>query len=533
MCGSGEYFSQGLCQSCHPGGPHYRGSCRDCLAWGVYRQHSWLCWACRWWKTHYPLGQCLYCRRQTRIGELHACRLCVQQAWLLREPGRALDLPGANRYGQQLFFANMVFQRRKTPRLKTDRSVFLNAAAFTPTGWTAQTLFDAEPDPKLVKQRSLNAESDLLGYCTTIVAEHAARHGWSNHQRTYVIRSLRMLDILQDTPGAKIRASEVLRLRRYDGNINSTLDVLDAAGLLIDDRPTRAERYFAGKTADLPEPMKTQLEVWLEVMLNGSTTSPRRRSRHPLTARIHIMGIAPILQSWAEAGHQSLAEITPEQVRTALPETGAQRNWAEFGLRSLFKTLKARKLIFTDPTRGLPVTPVNATVPLPLDTDAIRAALDSPDPAVAAAVALVAFHAITSKQLAELKLTDVIDGRLTLHGRVIPLAGPVRVRLAAWLDHRATTWPGSINPHLFINRRSAPRLTPSGRQFPWRNTTIKPQALREDRILQEIHATGGDVRRICDLFGINVETALRYARTLDATDRTDQPGLGSRTPGPT
>ncbi|MEV6653888.1 hypothetical protein [Streptomyces sp. NPDC051219] len=43
---------------------------------------------------------------------------------------------------------------------------------------------------------------------------------------------------------------------------------------------------------------------------------------------------------------------------------------------------------------------------------------------------------------------------------------------------------------------------------------MKPQALREDRILQEIHATGGDARRICDQFGLSITAALRYANTL-------------------
>jgi hypothetical protein len=44
-------------------------------------------------------------------------------------------------------------------------------------------------------------------------------------------------------------------------------------------------------------------------------------------------------------------------------------------------------------------------------------------------VALVAFHALTAKQLATLKLTDIVDGRLALDGRDIPLASPVVVRL--------------------------------------------------------------------------------------------------------
>jgi hypothetical protein len=111
-------------------------------------------------------------------------------------------------------------------------------------------------------------------------------------------------------------------------------------------------------------------------------------------------------------------------------------------------------------------------------------------------------------------LTDIVDSRLALDSRDIPLAGPVRTRPAAWLDHRNRTWPGSIIPHLFVGRVSAPRLVPIGKQFPWKDTDLRPQALRENRILQEIHATGGDVRRICDLFGITIGAATRYALTL-------------------
>lgn len=519
VCESSKYFSDGLCDKCHPGGPLNPGSCRGCLAWGVFRAYGWRCWVCRWWQTHYPLGDCLSCRRNTRICEQGVCRLCLEQARMLQEPGRAIDLAHGNRCGQQLFLANMRFQRSRTPRLKPEpRRTRSKADTFTPVVWRQVALFEFDPDPDVIKEQALAADSELIRYCKDIVADHAARHGWSKRQRNDVIRSLRLLQVLQDTPGAKINASDVLQLPRYDGNINSTLDVLAAAGLLIDDRVSNVERYFAGKTTSLPAKMKAELEIWLEVMLKGSDQPPRQRSRDPSTARIHILGITPIVQTWAEEGHQTLAEITPEQVRAALPESGARRNFAEFGLRSLFGVLKARKLIFTNPTRGMRATPVNATVPLPLDTDAIRSSLNSSDPAVALAVALVAFHALTGKQLTALNLTDIVDGRLSLDGRDIPLASPVLVRLSAWLDHRARTWPGSINPHLFVSRRSAPRLVPVGRQFPWKYTNLRPRALREDRILQEIHTTGGDVRRICDLFGITVGAAMRYATILNHPD---------------
>lgn len=516
-CGSGAYFSDGMCERCHPGGLKHPDSCRGCLAWGVFRNHSWRCWSCRWWHAHYPDGDCLHCGRTTRVGELGECRLCLEQARLVQEPGRPLDLVAGNRFGQQLFLANMRFQRPRTPRLRPPGRQE-HAKALKPVGWRQERLFWLDPDPDLVRQRALATGRDLVAYCQQIVDEHAIRHGWSKRQRNDVVRSLRLLTTLQDTPGAKINATDVLQLPRYDGNINSTLDVLAAAGLLIDDRTSPVGRHFAGKTDGLPSPMRQQLETWLEVMLDGSNTPPRQRSRDPQTLRLQIAAIAPIVHAWAAQGHQSLAEITREQVRAALPDSAARRHRVELGLRSLFKVLKARKLIFQNPMRGLPHTQPNQTIPLPLDTQAIRQALDSPDPAIALAVALVAFHALTSSQLRELKLTDIVDGRLALDRRDIPLAAPVLVRLRAWLDHRARTWPHTINPHLFLTRRSAPRLTPPGKQFPWTKTNLRPQALREDRILQEIHATGGDVRRICDLFGLTISSAMRYATTIGHLD---------------
>ena len=532
-CGSDNYFADGLCDRCHPGGPRYQDSCRGCLAFGVVRRYSWLCFPCRWWKTHYPAGRCEFCHRESWVAEQGACRLCLDHARALARPGRAPDIAAATRDGQQLFLANVRGQMHRSKIPAVVPSAATTSRPFTPAAWRQQVLFALAPDVDVVRRAALTIDTDLVAYCKAIVAEHAATHGWSKRQHNSVVASLRMLAYLQDTPDAKIHATDVLGLPRYDGNIVSTLEVLEAAGLLIDDRPTHVERYFADKTDGLPEPMLTQLHTWLQVMLHGSPTPPRQRARDPETVRIHIQGLAPILHGWSDAGHRSLAEITTDDVRDAMPPSGSNRNFADYGLRSLFSTLKRRKLVFIDPTRAVPSTPVNTTVPLPLDTQAIRDALDDPNPRTAAAVALVAFHALTRKQLQQLQLTDIVDGRLTLDGRVIPLASPVRVRLAAWLDHRTATWPGSINPHLFLSYKSAPRLTPIGRQFPWTDTDIRPQALREDRILQEIHATGGDIRRICDLFGITVETALRYANTLEHPDLASPNTPGSGTPTPT
>jgi hypothetical protein len=231
------------------------------------------------------------------------------------------------------------------------------------------------------------------------------------------------------------------------------------------------------------------------------------------------MGLVAVVTGWADAGYQSFAQVTRTDVEDALrPLAPGRRHAAELGLRSLFKTLKGRRLIFTNPMRGMKHTPVAGNLPLALDPAVIRDEINHPDPVVALAVALVAFHALTGTQLRDVKLSDIVDGRLTTGDREIPLAAPVRTRLAAWLDHRNRRWPECANPHLLVSRRTAPRLTPVGHSFPWKGITLRPQALREDRILHEIHATGGDIRRICDLFGLSVEGATRYLKTVEHPD---------------
>ncbi len=377
------------------------------------------------------------------------------------------------------------------------------------------------PDPEAVRRRVLIEDSELTRLCAAIVDQHAERYGWSVRQRNDVTRSLRLLQTLRENPTAKIRASDVMQLPRYDGNIISTIDVLDEAGLLIEDRPSRVELYFAKRAAGLPPVMREHLELWLHVMLEGSELTPRQVPRDSQTVRVQILGLVTVVNTWVAAGYHSFAQVTRADIVNALASLPpGRRHAAELACRSLFKTLKGQRLIFANPMRGMKHTPLARTTPLALDPAVIRAELNHPDPVVALAVALVAFHALSGKQLRAVRLTDIIDGRLTIGDRVIPLAAPVRTRLTAWLDHRNQRWPGCINPHLLVSRRTAPRLVPVGHSFPWRGITLRPQALREDRILHEIHATGGDIRRICDLFGLSVEGATRYLKTIEHPDLT-------------
>jgi integrase len=223
----------------------------------------------------------------------------------------------------------------------------------------------------------------------------------------------------------------------------------------------------------------------------------------------------PTLRAWAKAGHQSLREISREDVLAALPPSGNPRATLGRALRSIFKVLKARKLTFTSPTARITTGEPATRQPLPADLAVLREGLESQDPARAALTALLVFHGLRARQLCGLRLGDLRDGRLHLDGRTVLLAAPVRQRLAAWLDYRNTRWPNTANPHLFVHYRTATQTRPVGLHWLHLKLGSSVRAIREDRILDEAHASAGDLRRLCDLFGLSVKAAERYTATLD------------------
>jgi hypothetical protein len=157
--------------------------------------------------------------------------------------------------------------------------------------------------------------------------------------------------------------------------------------------------------------------------------------------------------------------------------------------------------------------------PPPVDIATLKALIDSDDPVRAALAALLTFHGLRSGQILRLHLTDLHDGRLRLDGRAFLLAPLVQQKLAAWLDYRNRRWPNTANPHLFIHYKTA---THTGPARPWwicKKLGMPAQAIRQDRILDEAIATGGDARRLTDLFGLSITQAARY------TTAADHPGM--------
>lgn len=527
-CGSDtDYFTGGLCRRCHRQAPLIT-SCRDCLAWGITRTHGGVCQACRGWNKRFPTPQqCSSCQRIVPLNARGYCRLCCRQANLVRSPHHAVDVVKANRHGQQLFIADLFRQKRPKP-----------PASSRSAGWPSQypvahrqlTLVNVDRDYTAVRPSELAVpRPDLAAALDRVLADHAHRHGWGKGLASNTRNAIRMLLATQDTPGAPITASAaaaVTTSRSLD-NLKSVLEILAAAGMLDDDRQPTLDAYVDRQVAELPDPMANELREWFRVMRDGSTTPPRSRPRDPATIRARIGSAAPAVHTWATSnGYSSLREVSRDDVIDILPTEPYRRRQTLTALRALFRFLKGCRLVFTNPTirlRG----PQGGNQPLPIDLAPLRDAMLSLKPVRAALATLVAFHALRPKTLCAVMLTDLRDGRLHLDGRTILLAGPVRASIANWLDERARRWPNTINPHLFINLHTAVRTCQVHPTWITATIGVSAQAIREDRILHEAITTG-DIRRLCDLFGLTVGGAQRYTHTLDHPDKTG-PRPGSRT----
>ncbi|MEU7628653.1 hypothetical protein AB0C34_01520 [Nocardia sp. NPDC049220] len=465
------------------------------------------------------------------VADNGSCRLCHKQRTILARQfncrASKFDPAEANRHGHQLFFANMwrsVGLGRRPYILKT---VPADLSLLRPTPYQQLTLVELPRDLLIGRTRGFPPPPDAARAAAwhEFVREHAIDHGWSTPVTESVQKAIRILLGTQDTPGAAIRASDVLAISSIGLPMRTVLDVLTAAGMLADDRVPPIVRWFDTQTAALPEQMRHELNVWFDIARNGSSTPPRFRPRAESTVKSQLGFALPTLRTWATI-HESLREIGRDDVLAALPADARARSSVLQGLRSIFRILKARKLVFVNPTAHVSVAAPHPSAPDPIDLDKLRSALNSPDPTCAVLAGLLAFHAVRVRQLIALRLTDIRDGRLHLSDRVVPLAEPVRQRMTAYLDYRQQNWPATANPHLFIHYRNANTTTPA---TPWwirKRLGMTAQSIRMDRILDEAHATGGDLRRLSDLFGLSIAGAYRYTTMVDhpALSRPDNNG---------
>jgi hypothetical protein len=513
-CGSeGDYFTAGRCRRCHRQAPVIDG-CRDCLAWGVTRRRHWLCQGCAAWRIRFPTPEtCRSCQRLVPVNRRSDCRLCMRQANLVRPRHQSIDVVAANSHGQQLFLADLFRQRRPSPPALAKHQV---RPARYPVTHQQLVLLHVEPDLTAGRRTTFPDPPlpDLAAYIDAILVDHATTHGWAKGTMVDTRSALRVLLGIQQTPGAPITTSEVARLRTIQrGSTHAVSTVLRIAGMLHDDREPTINIWFLRQQDGIAAAMADELRLWFEMMRDGSTTPPRSRPRPRESIAILVRVAVQALRAWTSAGHQSLRGIDRQAVLDVLPTDPDRYRRTLTALRSLFGYLKARRIIFTNPTSRIRATPARPDAVLPIDLEPVRDAITSDSPLRAALAALVAFHALRPYQIVAIQLHDVRDGRLHLPDRVIPLADPVRQRLTSWLDDRQRRWPNTANPHLFINSHNALRTNAANPYWVTKTIGVSALALRMDRILHEATTNAGDVRLIADMFGVSIQTAERYAFT--------------------
>ena len=540
-CGSSkDYWTAGKCRWCYRGtAAQPAGSCPDCHAWGTTRRTNWVCRACIGWKIKNPtIGGCTICGHQRHLGRELCCRLCWRTAatfhtahrYLLGEY-QPLDVVAGNRHGQQLFFANLTgatYRRGRTPPRPDPQQPPPPGTVITGQRRAQTSVTGGWHGPRQATLFNNTAPSFAVRHAIPEPSEHrhaarvdalachlAEQRGWSRSSLNRTRLGIRVL--LGQQPGTGPIPASHLETLTMLGIHSATLVrvVLDEAGLLDDDHIPALELWFASKTAELPVNVRAELDAWFTVLRHGSATPPRRRPRAEASIRSHASFALPPVRAWVSTGHTSLREISRDDVLTTLPVGGDRRILTIAALRSMFTVLRGRKLVFLNPTARMRVGRVESGRPLPVDTDLIKQALHSDHPPRAALTALIAYYALHTRQVRALKLTDLHDRRVHLDARALLMPTAVHERISSYLDYRTTRWPRTINPHLFINQHTAGHTTPVGPLWIARTLQLGPRLLRHDRILDEAHHAAGDVRRLCDLFDMSVNTALRY---IDAVE---------------
>lgn len=450
----------GCCRSCDAKSREVTGACRDCG--DLTRLTSELCRACRLFRWAHPAGTCPWCGRQQPIGAAGACRSCQCAARAARALGKRARA------------------RRPRPALSPAAARLLDELADygQARGWAPETL-----------RRARNAVTAVLAS-----GEDLGQPPWD---------AARLGQFLNEQHLVALRAVEFLTgqgLAR--GNLQTVLD-----------------RWLATRLAALPAPFAAEARMWTEGLQGRGPRAGRARQTSTIQGYLRILE-AP-LAAWS-ARYESLRQVTTGDLTAELIVlSGATRLLALSAMRSLFGTLKARGILFTNPAAPLTGRQVQPPPVLALE-DAQRAGLLGrlDDPGERLIVLLAGVHALRPADICALALDDVdlAAGTLLASGRTRPLDRLTAENLRGWLQARRTRWPATANPHLLINRSTGGGIGAVSRSYVQaavRKVNITAQNLRADRFHDEAEASGGDPLRLTHLFGISDATAIRYCAELD------------------
>ncbi|MEV7145464.1 site-specific integrase [Streptomyces sp. NPDC093084] len=512
------------------------GSCVDCFAWGPLWWYG-RCTACYAFRRLHHEGRCRGCRRHIAVKQGY-CRLCWREAHRRANIDRITTGTGIPHCGplapfleqidgHQLVFANtdVSLWTPSSKAKQSKRRVVPAPEPFTPPPGPGQTtVFTIPRDLTRFRRPSTHEEWLTCALALPHVARawHAAQfradaHGWTPRLLGEVRRTL--ITALCCRPADEpVRYSELLPLAAARSlPVERTAQLLAELGMLHDDRLSPLEKAFDRRLSHVSPTIRTPVEDWIRQLLNGIK---RSRPRTWETVMEYLRSVSPVLTRWSHT-HDHLREITPDHVRealAALPSSSA-RTQALISLRSLFRHLRAQRLIFKNPTLRLAPGTVRLPPILPLsptDYQQVIAAATTPEHRLT--LALAAVHAARPSDIRALQLDDVDlgDRLITIAGHDRRLDDLTHKAIRRYLDLRRKRWPNTANPHLLVSARTAYDTRPVtgyylSNLFRGHNATL--DRLRADRWLDEALDRGPDPLHLAAVFGISAATAIRYANS--------------------
>ncbi len=453
------------------------------------------------------------------LGSAGRCRLCVAT-------GRATGTSPTPQTPIQLFALVTTPTRVRPPKLAPPPGpaaaglgqLRLHPAPHAPARPTSRPR--RHPRPRLVshEQRHAGLRAALDGY--------GQAHGWPPATVRCAQRSLAVLltsqPTLTQTSPLDAAAVRQFLLERHQAALR-LVEFLTDQGLVAPDQHATLDDWLIRRLEPLPDQIRAETQTWVQALRGHGP-----RAGRPLKAATiqgYLRALEPALADWS-ARYQSLRQVTTHDVTARLqPLTGPTRKVVLAVMRSLFRTLKTQRLVFTNPTAGLelPREPPPPALGLnPARRAGLLGQLQRPDQRLI--VLLAGVHALQPHQIRLLTLDDVDLGAGTLRtdGRSRRLDALTLEALHGWLEARRARWPASANRYLLVSQHTAGGASPVTRgwvQQVFRRLGLTAGNLRVDRLLAEVHHSGGDPLTLTRLFGLSDTTAIRYCLELGPLDQ--------------
>ncbi len=456
-CGQHATLSGRYCRACLERASETVGACPDCLCWT--RLLGGRCKPCRLFRFKHALGGCPSCGRQVPLGAAGRCRLCLA---ISRATGAIPNLQA----GIQLFM--LVGAPARVEPLKVEPptrpaaglgQLRLPRATVTRRPTRAAPRPRPRPQPTTPRPRLVNRirrvrerqleqhpqlDAALVGY--------GRARGWSTDTLRHVRCSLAALlasqpQLTSTSPLDAVAVRQFL-IERHLTALRA-VEFLTDQGLAARDEHAPLDRWLAHRLEPLPTQIRGEVQTWIEVLRGHG---PRAgRPRKAATIQGYLRALEPALADWS-ARYRSLRQVTADDITDQLQRlTGPTRKLALAVMRSLFKTLKAQRVIFTNPTAGQELRSEPPPPALSLDP-AWRAGLlerlHRPDARLI--VLLAGVHALRPHQIRVLTLdqVDLAAGTLLVGSRSRRVDALTLEELRAWLELRRARWPAIANPYL-------------------------------------------------------------------------------------